>query len=154
MWWSKDEHGELLEQHGWWHNKYLLQSSLLNIGAVSQAVPTVSKRGDRTGSSGIVGLYPNFYKAYSWTTGFAWTLHVVINIQDVLNNMDKDEYDAHFAFQQCLEYAGTTMLVNMPADVIQQVMVYGNKYGANICPQRQLDWKSYQGIINTGRIHG
>ena len=87
----------------------------------------------------LLGYIPNLYKAYSWTTGFAWTLHVVINIQDVLNNMDKDKYDAHFAFQQCLEYAGTTMQVNMPADVIQQVMVYGNKYGANICPQRQPD---------------
>ena len=29
------------------------------------------------------GYIPNIFKTYSWATGFAWTYHVVLNINDV-----------------------------------------------------------------------
>lgn len=69
------------------------------------------------------------FDKYNWSTGYAWTYHIPINIRDVLNNVDNDESHAHYAFRQCLEYAGTTMLVNLPADLVKQVIVYIHKFG-------------------------
>lgn len=78
------------------------------------------------------------FDKYNWSTGYAWTYHIPINIQDVLNNMDNDEYHAHCAFQQCLEYAGTTMLVNLPADLVKQVILYIHKFGNSLSNNENL----------------
>ena len=62
------------------------------------------------------GHIPDVYNTYSWTTGYSWTFHVPINIQHLLNIIDKEEYHAHYAFQQCFKYTATTLLINLPAD--------------------------------------
>ena len=80
------------------------------------------------------GYIPNIFKTYSWATGFAWTYHVVLNINDVLANMENDNYYGHYAFQQCLEYGGTTMLDKLDATTIQQVIHYVNRFGISLEP--------------------
>ena len=78
------------------------------------------------------------FDMYNWSTGYAWTYHIPTNIQEVLNNMDNGEYHAHYAFQQCLEYAGTTMLVNLPADLVKQVIIYIHKFGITLSNNEAL----------------
>ena len=78
------------------------------------------------------------FDMYNWSTGYAWTYHIPINIQEVLNNMNNDEYHGHYAFQQCLEYAGTTMLVNLPADLVKQVIIYIHQFGNSLSNNEDL----------------
>ena len=75
----------------------------------------------------------NIYKPleiYTWTKGYMWSYQLPISVK-YLNSTD---VSMSWAYQQCFEYGGLTMLSNMASTMCLKLVQYADNKGINLKP--------------------
>ena len=86
----------------------------------------------------VNGSIAKVFETYNWSTGFAWTYHIPVNIQDALSAVNNRSAWNHHPMQQALEYSGLNMVVRLDETVQQQLLAYCKELNISLATNMEL----------------